>query len=229
MTPRLPYPVNIHLPPTAEEETRTQPRLTGKELDIVVPQDMARHETLGHFMNAWGALESTLAMCLIHLTELKLGDAHLLFPKLGMKNALDLLDGLGLRKLTPECAETFTKLIERVGKLITKRNILVHGQWVFEANVIVRRGEAILITQFLREVTPTDPEDAKNMANPRNQKARVRYTFTMKRIDATTRDTNELNVEILNFMHSALKYKVLPLSETLDLIAQSKPYRVTHS
>jgi hypothetical protein len=223
----LPYPVNIHLPPASGLETRIQARCTGRDLDIVVPQVPERHEKLGRFMNAWSALESTLAHLLTSLTPLDGPDATLLAPKLGMKNMLELLEGLAHRKLEPDSVQALVKLLERVGKQNTKRNILVHGQWVLEANVLVRRGEAILAMQFLRETIPTDPEHEKAMANPRNQKERVRYSFTLKRIDAAIRDTDALNIEIEHLI-PALRRKSVPLSEIPQLLLLSSPYQVKY-
>lgn len=228
MAPRLPYPVNVNLPPVSQPETRTEARLVGRELDIIVPEDPARHEKLGRFLDSWGALESALTFLLTRLTSLKLHDAGMVISKLGTKNALDLLDGLGRRKLEEDSASRLTVLIERTSKLNTKRNILVHGDWVLEANVLVRRGEAILAIQFLREVTPLDPADEKAMANPRNQKERVRYSFTLKRIDAATRDTDILCREISHFIGS-MKPRILPHDELMLELLLSRPYRVTHS
>jgi hypothetical protein len=228
MAPRLPYPVSVYLPPTSGHDTRQQIRTSGRELDISIPQDPARHAKLGRFLNAWGSLESTLDMFLTYLTPLELRDATLFFPKLGMRNAIELLEGLNRRKLAPESADAFTNLLDRVGRLVTKRNILVHGQWVLEANVLVRRGEAFLVTQFLREVIPTNPKEAEAMGNPRNQKERVRYSFTLKRIDAATRDTDAVNIDLTKFSES-MKRKTLPPSEIPNELLRAKPYRVTHS
>jgi hypothetical protein len=200
----------------------------GSQLDIVVPQDPARHEKLGRFLESWGAFESALTILLTRLTPLRLSNAELIFSKLGTKNALDLLDALGRRTLDEDSARTLTTLIERTSRLNTKRNILVHGEWVLEANVLVRGGEAVLVTQFLREVTPLDPADEKAMANPRNQKERVRYCFTLKRIDAATRDTDILCRDVSHFMGS-MKRKILPLSEVPLELLLSRPYRVNYS
>jgi hypothetical protein len=179
-------------------------------------------------MDAWSSLESTLGMVLSELIPIDLGDAILILPKLGMKNTLDLFEGLALRKLDPSSASAMVALLERTGRLNTKRNILVHGAWVVEANVIPRQGQAHLITQFLREIVPTDPEDAKLMANPRNQKERVRYTFTLKRIGAATRDTDAVNRDICGFLQ-VMKRRVLLDSEIgLELIRRA-PYRVKYS
>src|ERR1700728_470730 len=112
-----------------------------------------------------------------------------------------------MRKLNPESATSLMALSRRVDRINTKRNILVHGRWLLEANVLIKRGEAHLVTQFLREVTPTDPEEAKAMGNPRNQRERVRYTFTLKRIDGVTRDANTLNRDICDFM-GIMRHKV---------------------
>lgn len=226
MTSKLPYPVNLVLP--SSTENRTNPQTRGPTLDVVIPQDPARHEKLGRFLDAWGALETSLDFVLHALLYIDLGDAALIIPKLGTKNTLDLLQGLGLRKLVPNDANALINLLERVGKLNTKRNILVHGHWVFEANVLARRGEAYLAAQFLREIIPTDPEDQDRMANPRNQKERVRYTFTLKRIDAVTRDTEIINAEILAFHHT-MRHKSVSPDEIGTVLLRKSPYRVTYS
>src|SRR5262249_46641626 len=122
MAPRLPYPVNVHLPPTRGPDTRTQIRTVGPDLDIAVPQDSTRHEVLGRFMDAWSSVESTIAMLLSRLAPVNLRDANLIFPKLGGKNALELLEGLGLRKLDEDSADKLQGFLERAGKLNTKRN-----------------------------------------------------------------------------------------------------------
>jgi hypothetical protein len=228
MAPRLPYPVNINLPSISEPETRTEPRLVGRQLDIVVPQDPARHEKLGRFLESWGALESSLTILLTYLTGLRLGQAELIFMRLGTKNALDLLNALGQRKLAEDSSNALTNLLERISKMNTKRNILVHGEWVLEANVLLKRGEAVLVTQFLRQTTPIDPADEKAMANPRNQKERVRYCFNLKRIDAATRDTDTVCRDISHFSGS-MKRKILSLSELCDELLLSQPYRVKYS
>jgi hypothetical protein len=147
-----------------------------------------------------------------------------------MKNTVELLDGLGMRKLASGDSAELTRLTERLNRMNGKRNILVHGQWVLEVNVFVRknRTEAYLMTQFLREITPTDPEDAEALGNPRNQKERVRYTFTMKRIDAAARDTDILNRDFGKFAES-MNFKELTIVEILELLSRSQPYRVTYS
>jgi hypothetical protein len=228
MTPRLPYPVNVQLPPIQGPDARTNPRVTGPQLDIIVPEDAIRHEKLGRFLQAWSDLESSLDFVLEKLVGIDLDDAALIMAKFGTKNALELLEGMALRKLFPDDAKALINLLERVGRLNTKRNILVHGRWVLEANVLLRRGEAYLATQFLREVIPTDPEDANKMANPRNQKERVRYTFTLKRIDATSRDADAFNKDICNFIQT-MRYKSVPVGEIGTALLRKQPYRVTYS
>lgn len=227
MAPRLPYPVTISLPPVGPD-TRTQIRTTGPNLDLVIPLVPERHSKLGQFLDAWGLLESTLAEVLFRLTPLTLGDAMRIFERMGMRNALDLLIGLGQHKLEPDSSSGLELLIERVRKLNTKRNILVHGQWVLETNIIVRNSEETMVTQFLREIRPIDPKQEQALGNPKNQKERLRYTFTLKRIDATTRETNELNKELGQYIQS-LRRKLIPMSELGDHLKSSRPYNVSYS
>jgi hypothetical protein len=230
MATALPYPVKLFLPPITQVDTRVQARITGPELDIIIPSDDARHTKLGRFMDSWSALESSLGFLFSKLLSIKLQEAFLTLSKIGMKNTVELLDGLGMRKLASGDSAELTRLTERLNRMNGKRNILVHGQWVLEVNVFVRknRTEAYLMTQFLREITPTDPEDAEALGNPRNQKERVRYTFTMKRIDAAARDTDILNRDFGKFAES-MNFKELTIVEILELLSRSQPYRVTYS
>jgi hypothetical protein len=95
----LPYTVNLHLPPAVGKPDPRVPRTVGPELDIVVPQDDTRHTKLGIFMNAWSQLESTLSNLLAKFLRIGWREADLTFARLGMRNAIDLLNALGMRKL----------------------------------------------------------------------------------------------------------------------------------
>ena len=60
------------------------------------------------------------------------------------------------------------------------------------------------------------------------KKERVRYTFTFKRIDAATRDTDKLNFDICDVLE-LLKRKIVPLDEIGTELSLSRPYLVTYS
>ena len=228
MTPNLPYPVSIYLPPTTGTDARTEIRTRGPHLDIAVPTSPLRHEALGRFMDAWSQLEDSLTRLLTALITIDDTTAGLIAPKLGTKNTLDLLEGLGMRKLDNQSSKSLTALMDRVRKLNTKRNVLVHGHWVLEANVILKRGDAHLVTQFLREVSPDDPQAAEAMTNPRNQKERVRYAFTIKRIEAASRDTDAINTDICNFLDT-MRPRNRSMAEISQLLLDKRPYQVTYS
>jgi hypothetical protein len=227
MSDDLPYQVKVNLPPIGTFD-HCVPRTVGPELDIVVPSDNTRHLKLGIFMEEWSFLETALALLLSRLLAIELSDALLNLARLGMKNSIDLLTGLGMRKLAPPDSQTLTNLLERVGKLNGKRNTLVHGHWTLEANVIVRRGEAVLVCQYLREIKPVDPEEEEAMGDPRNQRSRVRYCFTLKRIDGTSRDTGTLRTEIEKFM-STMRFRELSWEEIALQLIWKAPYRVHYS
>jgi hypothetical protein len=65
----------------------------------------------------------------------------------------------------------------------------------------------------LREITPVDPALQAAISNPKNQKERVRYTFTPKRLDAVTRDVDALTDDIGKFMDAAKGFPPLTLPE----------------
>lgn len=200
MSKGLPYPVNVRLPPTANDPPQEAARTTGPVLDVVIPTDDKRHTRLGNFMNEWGLLEAMLMMLLAKLLNINLDCAQLIMKSLGTKQLVDLIEALAIRKLVPKQNDILNGPTGRVTSLNTKRNILVHGHWVLEANVIVRRGEAVLITQFLRQKSPSDPEEARALINPKNQKQRVKYCFTPNRIDGASRDVASLRGDIGKFL-----------------------------
>jgi hypothetical protein len=178
-------------------------------------------------MDSWSLLESTLEYLLSKLLGIQLIEAGLAFQKLGMRNAIELLNGLAKRKLLEADALALTALTERLGRLNSRRNVLVHGHWIYEANVVVRGGQAVLLCQFLRAVTPADPVADKAAANPRNQKDRTKYCFTLKRIDSTTRETDTLNGDLLSFC-AQMRFDTfdIPVSDVVDRLLLSQPYRV---
>jgi hypothetical protein len=197
-------------------------------LDIAAPEGDDRHIKLGRFMDAWSLLEGSLDRVLAVLLGMSHHDTGVILSALGMRQIIDLLESLAKRKLIEEDAATFVNLMDRLRRLNTKRNVLIHGHWVLEANVIVRRGEAVLVTQFLRELTPLDPAQAKAIGDPRNQRERVRWAFNFKRIEATERDTDTIGVDISAFV-GKMRSKALhgPISEALQILAESQPYRIT--
>lgn len=126
--------------------------------------------------------------------------ARLVGASLGTRQTMDLINGMAMLKLDDSGIAFLDKAMARLASLNTKRNILVHGQWVLEANVVVRKREAVLVCQMLRQTTPSDPKAANAMANPKNQKERIRYTFTPKRIEAATRDVDLLAKDLGDFI-----------------------------
>jgi hypothetical protein len=209
ITKNVPYKVNIYLPDVANPGKPENPRTSGPELDITIPQDDTRHMKLGRFIATWSELESMAGFLLYRLLKIEVREAFLTLARLGTKNYIELIEGLGMMKLIKPDQAALSALMDRFRKLNTKRNILVHGRWVLEANVFSKRGEAILVCQFLRETMPLNPEEAKAMANPRNQKERVKYAFNFKRIDAATRDTETINRDIASFLQ-AMRFNAPP-------------------
>ena len=197
-----PYPIKIHLPPIKGEDRREIPRLCGPELDVVVPADEERHVLLGKFMDAWSLLEETLAFFVSKLVETDNRTTPYIQNSMGTRQLIDMMIGLATLKLAEADAHTMIGLLERVRKLNGKRNALVHGHWLLEVNVYLRHGHAVIDPRFNRELTPLDPIVANKIADPKNQKERVKYIFNAKRIAGATRDTMVLAKDLAEFLQA---------------------------
>jgi hypothetical protein len=84
MARNLPYPVNVRLPPIGSQDKR-EPKIIGRELDVVFPVDDLRHTKLGQFMNSWSRLEQTLSQVLTKLLRIKLGDTITMISAMGTR------------------------------------------------------------------------------------------------------------------------------------------------
>jgi hypothetical protein len=218
MVKALPYPVQVVLPPIAGEQGEPKPpRKTGPVLDIYLPQNDDRHLNLGMFLDAWSLMEQNLSFLISKLLRADLKSADLVMSTLGVRQIIDLLTALGVIKLAPESTDALINLTDRLRRLNSKRNTLVHGHWVLEASIYVRKGEAVLVTQFLRELAPNDPKVAAAISNPRNQKERARYCFNSKRILGVTRDVQTLNMDVTAFIDN-MRYAPITQDNFQDFI-----------
>ena len=188
MAKSLPYEVNVVLP---QSDSPPHPRLKGPQLDVVIPSDSTRHFKLGLFMDSWSRLENVIVLVLARLLDGP-RTARIIATRTGVNALIEIMNDLATLKLEPEDAATLKSYTERLGRLNTKRNVLVHGCWMWEAAILHRGNEAVMTGQFLREAFPTDPALAEVWAIPKNQKLRVRYSFTFTRIDGATNAVDEL-------------------------------------
>jgi hypothetical protein len=201
MAKALPYPVEVFLLPMQKDAPPVEtPLSVGPKLHIVIPTDTDRHLKLGLFMSAWSLLEQTLVMFLRKLLGTDLKTAQVVMSTLGIRQVVDLLDGLGSMALSDTDLERLNRLTERLSSLNSQRNILVHGRWVLEANIYVKGGEAVLKSQFVRDTSPADPRIANRISDPKNQKLRMKHVFSLKRIDGVAQDVMHLTNDISTFM-----------------------------
>ena len=197
----LSYHVNVKLPPIKGSDPVPNSRTVGPVLDIVPPDGNERHTALGKFLDAWSRLEGMMAFIVADLlVSGDMRDATLILSSLGTKQIMELLRTLAESKLAGDHRKALINFVERVGKLNTKRNTLVHGHWVLEALVLKKGSDAVLRTQFVRESAFMDPRTLELISDHRNQKERVRHVFTLKRIDGATRDIEKLAAELGDFL-----------------------------
>jgi hypothetical protein len=228
----LPYPVHVHLPP-ASGAPRSPPsfRTSGPELDINAPEGDEPHLKLGLFMDAWSQLEQIIVLVLAGLLQTDHRRARIVLDAANTRQLIEILKGLSYLTLNELHRSELFRLAERMGRLNSRRNVLVHGHWVLEALVSVRKGEAILHCHFLRETTPNDPEVARLILKPQNQKERVRHCFTLKRIDGATRDAKALTKDFAAFVtvHFPHTYRGAANSEADSITADTASATKQHN
>jgi hypothetical protein len=210
----MPYPVNLNLPGQGAHDP---PRKIGGQLDITIPTDNASHLALGRFMHAWSYLENVLTNTVHLLMAVDHDSATLTTGLLGLRKTMDLIAGLARLKLEHQDAKKMINLTERLGKLNSKRNVLVHGGWNLEVNIIALKGEAVLLQRMVRAISPSNPSMRNIIGNPKNQKERVRYVFTINRIEGAKKDTNKLAYDFAELSRSM---KFLQKSVSYDLFAK---------
>lgn len=91
-------------------------------------------------------------------------------------------------------------LMDRLGGAAQKRNHIVHGRWLLEVTLWVHKGVVRYNSQFLRQYDPIDQTIGGKLANFKNQKERVKYCFTLRRIAAAAADADALSSSIGKFM-----------------------------
>ena len=186
---------------------------------------------LGRFMDEWSKLEIALGSLLSRALKLGSGQLPALANSLGTRGILDVLSVQMTRKLPGANVELAQKLLDRVKEKNTQRNYLTHGFWILEWNIVDQGGRPAAIPRVYRGYTPTDPDVAERLKDPRNRKERLRFMFTVKRIDALSLSVGALCLDISRFANrhfnqsKPLKQDVnLPVTDNVFGTAITKPF-----
>jgi hypothetical protein len=157
------------------------------------------HTALGAFVDGWGRLEFGVSSLFTILAGTDSSTGVTIFRSMGMRQVIDTIMSLATRKLDDGMIEELDKLLDRLGKMNSKRNTIVHGYWTVEIVVWVYKSKVQIRGTLLREVSPPDYRIRNKISDLKNQKERIKYTFNIKRIEAATRDANTLLADIALF------------------------------
>lgn len=201
---KIPYNVNVIIAREDEPEFEGQVRDDGDgnfTLALIQPHCPERHTALGRFMDQWSKLEIALGILLRQVLRIEHRQLPALMNSLGIRGILDVVSAHLASNTTENCKEVGSKLLERVKEKNTQRNSLIHGFWMLEWNLVDQGGRPAAIPRVYRAYEPTDPEAAERLRDTRNKKDRLRYMFSIKRIEALVSANEDLTFEISAFSH----------------------------
>ncbi|TPN85558.1 hypothetical protein FJ987_18800 [Mesorhizobium sp. CU2] len=207
MRDTLPHNLEVILPnadPTKPDPLREDGKIY---IPDFMPKTRDHYTILGEFVGDWGRVETNLAFlfnALLGKTDIQ--SSWTVFSKMGMKQVIDAVNGLGTLKLTDEGIAALVALMERTSKLNSKRNVIVHGHWCLELFFWVYKGDVRVGSHLLRIVQPDDHRLQKEFNDPKNQKVRTKYSFTPKRIAAATNDAVSLAKDLTDFRQTLEGY-----------------------
>lgn len=199
---RVSYKVNAVIPPD-DLMDYAPPDVQSPDgsfnVPLLQPAGDQHHLALGRFMDAWSKLEMTLAFLLAGVLELKHSRTTPLTNSLGVRGTLDTISALAHGRISEAKRDELAKLIDRIKENNTRRNYLAHGYWMLEWAVVDQGGKPAALPRIYRAYTPTDPELANKLKNPRNRKERLRFMFAPKRIEALVKAVLALKNDINSF------------------------------
>lgn len=155
-------------------------------------------------MDAWSLLEQTLCFTLDKMLQAGLQVADIIASSNNLRDLITLISSLASRRASNTDYDKLIKLLDRVTKLNSRRNSLVHGHWVLETYIVIVDNAPALKSQFVREKPPTDHQQAELLHDPHNQAIRAKHTYTLKRIEGVTKDVEALTRDIAVFNEMAL-------------------------
>jgi len=174
--------------------------------DDFLPKNADHHTALGAFVDGWGRLEFSVSYLMTVLAGTDNPSGTIIFRSMGMRQVIDTIISLATRKLNDELVDRLENLLDRLGKINAKRNIIVHGHWTVEIVIWIYKSKVQHRGTLLREIEPSDYRTKSKISDLRNQKERTKHTFNIKRIDAAIRDADILIKDIGLFLNKAKEF-----------------------
>lgn len=172
-----------------------------RNFTMTMPPTDPRDVALGAFMGEWSDLEGVLEVLLWRLMGSPLDVARAVFASgIGIAQLKDLLIALGRLRLKEAEQADLARLAERLKRLNTKRNRIVHARWIIVAAKGSQKSGAPKMTEhWLRAYLPPDPEIIQRMMDPLNQKESAAYTFKLSAIFRVAKELRRFREELEQF------------------------------
>ncbi|MCF1468492.1 hypothetical protein FS764_16415 [Agrobacterium vitis] len=184
----LPFEWGVELPPSVfNKDTLPGKPYTDdqgiRKYPIPFPTSDDHHIALGTFMDAWSRMEITVHYVFSILFKTDRVRSSYLTNSMRIPALSELLVSLATLELSADLQLEMNKLADRLKKLNTSRNKIVHGVWTLEAVVDIVSSEPRIRSRLYRFYPPSDPLKANQILDLKNQKVRADHYFTVKQID----------------------------------------------
>jgi hypothetical protein len=184
---------------------RARPKTNVGEI-VLEPKapDLERHHlAFGKFMDGWSKAEGQLRGKIVEILG-KNKEARTVAYALSGRDLVQMLTSLAEPHLSSSNNKTFIKLLDRLGKVATKRNRMVHGYWTLVCVVKNVDGKPQATQEVFREYPPPSPTEHDEL-QVLGSKSRKQYTFSSSDIDDCHAHLKTVYDEITAFFNSSLK------------------------
>jgi hypothetical protein len=166
-------------------------------LGMPSPPTEERDITLGQYMYIWSKLEFQLLLLFHLLSDTTMEIAGIIFST-GFQCPIlvSMFKALGKIRLLDSEYQKLTGLCRRYSRANEKRNRIVHGSWIREAN-----SSSPMHYQWTRIYLPINSIIANEIFNKINQEVRRKYRFTIPQLKEATEQLNSLINDVQDLNH----------------------------
>ncbi|WEK52575.1 MAG: hypothetical protein P0Y66_11645 [Candidatus Kaistia colombiensis] len=158
-------------------------------------------QVLGHFMRSWNQVEINYFLLFSKLLDTNQPAASAIFHAIDMRARNAIMAALGSQRLNELDKAGLDALVEKTKKASTIRNRVVHGYWQLKIRITRHDNgtETGRSATWVRFYHPTDPDDLDRMFGEKDRSLLSRHQFTIKDIEANSKNIYNLSREIKKF------------------------------
>lgn len=171
-----------------------------------------RDRVLGSLMGVWSEIESVLCGALRYLLNSDYETALTISSAVTQAELREIIDGLAQDVLDDQQFETLSKLMDRTKTLASQRNRIVHALWENEVEIGNDEKDRPVVTKFewVRVYVPTSPAERAALRDPKDQKQRAKYRFTLKSIFEAAKQMRQHRITLDSFLSGLPKRQPPP-------------------